>query len=35
MREIKFRVWSIADKKYIDCYDMDMNGKFVNNMLIK
>ena len=30
MREIKFRCWSILDKKYVDCYEMDMNGKYVH-----
>jgi len=30
MREIKFRVWSIVDNKFIDCYDMDLHGNWVH-----
>lgn len=30
MREIKFRVWSISDKKYVECYDISMDGKFAH-----
>lgn len=30
MRQIKFRVWSFLDKKFIPCYDMDTDGKWIH-----